>query len=171
MLGMEEQTVPDLYRLAFMPGCFRCPQCGFTLSKTCINVNLEIIGTREQDREIEACPNDGAMMVHVTYKEQLEVYAERLKQEFDRFDAHTKAVADFLNDLWSIMIDPLADGTRSVADTMAGLREAALQYRESVSRAIQSLGGEPLSFPAALQPITACEPTKPRTFDYQIGGL
>jgi hypothetical protein len=82
----ETDIVPDLYRLAFMPGCFRCPKCGFVLSKTCINPNLEIIGTREQDRESEPCPNDGTMLVHVTYKEQLEVYADRLKEEFDRID-------------------------------------------------------------------------------------
>jgi hypothetical protein len=84
MGGMDETTVPDLYRLAFMPGCFRCPTCGFVLSKTCINSNLEIMGTREQDRESEPCPNDGTMLVHVTYREQLEVYAARLKEEFER---------------------------------------------------------------------------------------
>ena len=80
----EEVSVPDLYRLAFMPGCFRCPQCGFGLTKKCINPNLEIMGTREQDRESEPCPNDGTMLVHVTYREQLEVYGDRLKEEFDR---------------------------------------------------------------------------------------
>ena len=98
----EETAVPDLYRLAFMPGCFRCPKCGFVLTKACINPSMDVIGTREQDRESEPCPNDGTMMVHVTYKEQLEVYAERLKEEFDRFDRHTKAVADFLNALQRI---------------------------------------------------------------------
>lgn len=82
----KETTVPDLYRLAFMPGCFRCEKCGFTLTKACINPNLEVIGTREQDRESEPCPNDGEMMVHVTYREQLEVYADRLREEFERLD-------------------------------------------------------------------------------------
>lgn len=82
----EALEVPDLYRLAFMPGCFRCPQCGFTLTKACINPNLDVMGTREQDRESEPCPNDGTYMVHVTYREQVEAYAERLKEEFDRID-------------------------------------------------------------------------------------
>lgn len=82
----KETTVPDLYRLAFMPGCFRCEKCGFTLTKACINPNLEVIGTREQDRESEPCPNDGEMMVHVTYREQLEVYADRLREELERLD-------------------------------------------------------------------------------------
>ena len=52
----EGTTVPDLYRLAVMPGCFRCEKCGFTLTKACINPNLEVIGTREQDRESESIP-------------------------------------------------------------------------------------------------------------------
>lgn len=64
----EETTVPDLYRLAFMPGCFRCP---------------------------EACPNDGTMMVHVTYREQLEVYADRLKEEFERSALLEKVLAQY----------------------------------------------------------------------------
>ena len=92
----EETEVPDLYRLAFIPGCFRCPKCGFVLSKTCINPNMEIIGTREQDRESEPCPNDGTMLVHVTYREQLEVYAERLKEELDRNEALEQRIKEFL---------------------------------------------------------------------------
>jgi hypothetical protein len=32
------------------------------------------------------CPNDGTRMVCVTYREQLEAYAERLKEELDRRD-------------------------------------------------------------------------------------
>lgn len=83
---MSEEIVPDLYRLAFMPGCFRCTECGFVLTKARINPNMEAIGTREQDRESEPCPNDGTMLVHVTYREQLEVYAARLKEEFERLD-------------------------------------------------------------------------------------
>lgn len=82
----EDTTVPDLYRLAFMPGCFRCPKCGFILTKACINPNLDVIGTREQDRTSEPCPNDGTMMAHVTYREQLEEYAARLKDEFERIE-------------------------------------------------------------------------------------
>jgi hypothetical protein len=82
----ETVEVPDLYRLAFIPGAFRCPQCDFQLTKTCINANTGEMGTREQERESEPCPNDGTYMVHVTYREQLEEYAARLKEEFDRID-------------------------------------------------------------------------------------
>lgn len=89
---MEETAVPDLYQLAFMPGCFRCPKCAFVLTKSCINANSGAIGTREQERQSEPCPNDGTMMVHVTYREQLEVYAERLKEEFERYGRLKRAV-------------------------------------------------------------------------------
>jgi len=64
----------------------RCEKCGFVLTRACIDPNLGIIGTREQDRESELCPNDGTMMTHVTYREQLEVYADRLREELDRLD-------------------------------------------------------------------------------------
>jgi hypothetical protein len=73
------ETIPDLYRLAFIPGAFRCPKCGFALTKTCINARTGEFGTREQERESEPCPNDGTMLVHVTYKEVLAEYDERLR--------------------------------------------------------------------------------------------
>ncbi len=81
---MNEETVPDLYRLAFMPGAFRCPTCGFQWSKQTISPGG--IGTTEADRESDPCPNDGTPMVHVTYREQLEAYATRLHEELDRND-------------------------------------------------------------------------------------
>ncbi len=48
----------------------------------------------------------------------------------EKFDAHTKAVADFLNELWAILVDPLDDGKRTVAETMEGLLNAARWARE-----------------------------------------
>ena len=41
-----------------------------------------------------------------------------------------KAVSDFLNELWAIMVDPLAEGVRTVKETMEGLKKAALEARE-----------------------------------------
>lgn len=81
---MAEETVPNLYRLAFIPGCFRCPKCGFQLSKQTISPSG--IGCTEADRESGPCPNDGTPMVHVTYREQLESYATRLHEELDLKD-------------------------------------------------------------------------------------
>lgn len=90
----EQLVVPDLYRLAFIPGCFRCPKCGFVLTKACINATTGEIGTRETERESETCPNDGTFMVHVTYREQLEVYDARLKEEFERVDRLKQALIE-----------------------------------------------------------------------------
>lgn len=126
----NETGVPDLYRLAFMPGCFRCPRCDYQLTKSCLNPQTGQVGTREQERESEPCPNDGTMMVHVTYREQLEVYAERLKEEFERFETHAREVGRFLSELYQIMVDPLDEGVRTVQETMDALRLAALRDRE-----------------------------------------
>ena len=82
----EIKVVPDLYELAFMPGQFRCPECGFQLSKQTMSVTQGRIGTTPENRESEPCPNDGVMMVHVTYREQLEAYAARLDEELRRND-------------------------------------------------------------------------------------
>jgi hypothetical protein len=121
----DETTVPDLYRLAFMPGCFRCPKCNFHLTKSCCNTTTGEIGTREEERESEPCPNDGTMMVHVTYKEQLAVYADRLKEEFERFEARVWAESAFVSELYVIMIGPLPEGGINVADAMVALKQAA----------------------------------------------
>ena len=94
---MEIETVPDLYRLAYMPGQFRCPKCDFQWSIQTINVACGEIGTTEQDRQTPDCPNDGTRMVCVTYKEQLEAYAERLKEEFDTRDVLVAALRGLMN--------------------------------------------------------------------------
>lgn len=81
---MNEETVPDLYRLAFIPGCFKCPQCGFALVKQSINTELVSIGTSENDRTSEECPNcPGVMLVHVTYRERLAEYDAELTRRID----------------------------------------------------------------------------------------
>jgi hypothetical protein len=76
----NETVVPDLYELAFMPGQFRCPKCEFQLTKRSMNMALGQIGTTEKECESEPCPNDGTMMVHVTYKEAWEYYAEEYRK-------------------------------------------------------------------------------------------
>ena len=76
----NENTVPDLYRLAFMPGQFRCPKCAFQLSKQTMFVQSGTIGISESDLDSELCPNDDTPMVHVTYKEAWEYYAEEYRK-------------------------------------------------------------------------------------------
>lgn len=128
---VDPDTVPDLYRLAYMPGEFRCPQCGFQLSKQTISVVQCAIGTTAENRQSEPCPNDGTMMVHVTYREQLEVCAERLKEEFDRFAEHTKAISQFLNDMYATMIDPVEQPKMTVAEMRELLLKTAREQREA----------------------------------------
>jgi hypothetical protein len=128
----DETAVADLYRLAFMPGQFRCPQCGFHWSIQTINVARGEIGTTEQDRQAPDCLNDGTRMVHVTYREQLEAYAERLKEEFDKFEAHTKAVSEFLNEMYATMIDPVEQPKLAVAEMCALLLKTARDQREAI---------------------------------------
>jgi hypothetical protein len=91
----EVDAVPDLYRLAYMPGQFRCPICKFQLSKQTMFVQSGSIGVSETDLESEECPNDGTPMIHVTYREQISAYDDRLKEEFDRVD-RIKAAAEAL---------------------------------------------------------------------------
>lgn len=90
----EPEEVPDLYRLAYMPGQFRCPKCSFQWSIQTINVVRGEIGTTEANRQTPDCPNDGTRMVCVTYREQLEAYADRLKEEFDNIDLLKARIAE-----------------------------------------------------------------------------
>lgn len=78
----EDIKVPDLYELAFMPGNFSCPKCGFQLSKVTINAALEKVGLTEENRQTEQCPNDGEWMNPLTYREAFEDYAEQWKKLF-----------------------------------------------------------------------------------------
>jgi hypothetical protein len=48
----------------------------------------------------------------------------------EKFDKHTYAVAQFLNELYAIMVDPLFDGEMEVSETMEALKAAALRDRE-----------------------------------------
>jgi hypothetical protein len=48
----------------------------------------------------------------------------------DRFASHTKLVADFLNELYAIMVDPCAEGVITVAEMQKALVEAAKRDRE-----------------------------------------
>jgi hypothetical protein len=97
---MNEAQVPDLYELAFIPGVFRCPKCEFVLVKSSLCLATGIHGIAEADRESEECPNDGTMMVHVTYRERLEqMQYERQKLIRER-DAAILAAFPYLIKIW-----------------------------------------------------------------------
>lgn len=77
-----------------MPGVFRCPECDFQLSKQSMCASSGVVGVSAQDRETEECPNDGTMMVPVTYREQLAAYEKRLFEELDAKDALSAALKE-----------------------------------------------------------------------------
>lgn len=51
----------------------------------------------------------------------------------ERFDTHTKAVGEFLGDLYMIMVDPCAEGETKVAEVKEQLLVAAIAQREAIS--------------------------------------
>lgn len=46
------------------------------------------------------------------------------------FDKHTKAVEEFLNELYALSVDPLADGKIAVSEMRKALLEAAIRNRD-----------------------------------------
>ena len=78
------EEVPDLYRLAYMPGVWRCPKCKFQLTKQTLSMVQGAVGTTEEDRQSEQCPNDGEWMVPVTYRETVAAFEKRCFEEMDR---------------------------------------------------------------------------------------
>lgn len=56
------------------------------------------------------------------------------------FEAHTKAVGDFLSELYAVMVDPLADGMITVGEMKKGVLEAAKRDREAIYTLRNALG-------------------------------
>mgnify|MGYP001605111312 CR=1 FL=1 len=83
----DEPQETDLFRLAFAPGVFQCPTCGFNLIKTAINAQTGAMGTRESDRMSEDCQNDGTMMRLVTYREMCHDLDKLLGKQAAKLDA------------------------------------------------------------------------------------
>lgn len=63
-------------------------------------------------------------------RDQLAAEVERLKTQFEE---HTKAVGAFLDEMYGIMVDPLADEVRTVTSTTGALRQAALWQRQHLA--------------------------------------
>lgn len=70
----------DIEALAYIPGSYTCPRCGFVWVKSSVNADTGEIGTTEADRLPDFCPNDGELMVRTTYRKQFDgVFAEFVK--------------------------------------------------------------------------------------------
>ena len=134
----EVEAVPDLYRLAYMPGQFRCPQCAFEWSIQTINVARGEIGTTEADRQTPDCPNDGTRMVMVTYREQLEAYADRLTEELDsvdRLQEFKKSVDKAVTVAFLSMTDDLGatDPREAIEHIRREFRDAEMKFQQKLT--------------------------------------
>lgn len=58
----------------------------------------------------------------------------RMAEMDARFDAHTKAVGQFLNELYAVMVDSCAEGTITVPEMKAALLAAAIRDRDRSAR-------------------------------------
>ena len=122
-------TIPsptELYALAFIPGCWYCPKCGFVLTKKAFRVETGEVGTGEKERQSEPCPNDGVWLEPYSYKMQADGLFERLVE-------HKAVVKEFLVELHATMIDPLADGEIRIEDLLPILLAAARTQRQSLN--------------------------------------
>lgn len=59
----------ELYALAYSPGSYQCPKCKFYLQKNSFNAQSGELGTTYHDRQSEPCPNDGEILLPVSWKE------------------------------------------------------------------------------------------------------
>lgn len=65
-------TIPDVY----VPGQFRCPKCGFVLIQSNLNSCDGTVTAR--DAPGDKCPNDGAPLWRVTWRDRCMESEERL---------------------------------------------------------------------------------------------
>lgn len=86
-----EPGAPD--SLIYVPGHFRCTECGFVLSKQTIHAPSGQIGITADNLITEPCPNDGTMMVKVTWREHSEGLDEMLTKEIQERVAREEAAA------------------------------------------------------------------------------
>lgn len=78
--------------------------------------------------------SDCACECHATGKCSASL-ASATRANDEQFKAHTEAVADFLNELYAIMVDPCAEGTITVAEMKDALIKAAIRDRDAAASA------------------------------------
>lgn len=72
----------------------------------------------------------GTYVAHQELYECRDVLKAAIEAEKQQFKAHTESIAAFLQEMYAIMVDPLADGVNKVQDTVSELKAAALRDRE-----------------------------------------
>lgn len=82
----------------------------------------------ESDKEVDRRIGMAIAMDVITYARKQWVDQKNL------FERHTKSVSDFLNELYSIAVDPLLDGTKEVSEIRAELIAAVTRDRDLRTR-------------------------------------
>ena len=65
-----------------MPGCYECPKCGFVLSRSILYTQTGNVSA--DTPSIEECPNDGELMIPVTYKSAYATMAKTCESQILR---------------------------------------------------------------------------------------
>lgn len=67
--------------LIYVPGEWRCKECGFGLHKRLLSAQTGEVGIDTKE-VTETCPNDGFILQPVTWKETAEELGSRLQEVF-----------------------------------------------------------------------------------------
>lgn len=80
-----DRLSPDDTLDIYVPGVWRCPQCEFQLVRSTLFVASGEVGVSRKDiEEPEPCPNDGALMVRLTWRERALDGEKRLIDTMER---------------------------------------------------------------------------------------
>ena len=122
---------------AIVPGEWKCPKCGYMLSKRAVSPGGRVDSDSRLDRE--ECPNDGALMVQATERDIIEVAGV------------VGAQTDYAQGGYAALVLPRPVGTPSAvterADTVSE-RFCRLCGRSGFAENFNALTGEALCDPA-----------------------
>lgn len=76
-------TSSDIKEYLYVPGTWRCPKCGFTLTMSVMHVESGNVGV-DLAVPTEPCPNDGRDLQPVTWKERCAELAAMCEQQMKR---------------------------------------------------------------------------------------
>ena len=115
---MMEQT--QAHDQVFVPGCWRCAKCNFVLHQFNINANSGNVTVRDEPGD--KCPNDGAPLWRVTWREDAIEMSKRTEEQMQRA---VRAEAEIVKLLQGSMLpQPMATAPRN------GTRILAYLYSE-----------------------------------------
>lgn len=89
------------HNLVYVPGVFRCAKCGFRVVQSDLNARDGTVTARDEPGE--KCPNDGAPLWRVTYRDDLA-------------EAHEQ---------WEVQVKRAAEAEAKLSDAYSALRSIA----------------------------------------------